>query len=148
MGLQAICIYIYIRPWGSDFDPYPQPQNSLLRISVCNQVSTLKWKFLLSEPGRGKIAPTAIFRTFTPSVLRRISFPCWELSSPVYQNQHRTANVGIQTQLDPIFFVKGSLFESARSSLNHKHPTPRALRTLPPSPRIRFWPTPNPGFPC
>ena len=25
--------------WGSNFHPHPQPQNSLVRISVCNQIS-------------------------------------------------------------------------------------------------------------
>ena len=57
---------------GSNSDPHPQPRTSLLRISVCSQVSN----GILTKENlvRAKTAPTAMSRTFTPLV-RRLGFP-------------------------------------------------------------------------
>ena len=49
--------------WGADFDPPPpQPQNSLLRTSVCNQVS--HGNSYKGEPGRGKNCSHCNFQDF------------------------------------------------------------------------------------
>ena len=47
---------------GSDSDPHPQPQNSLQRISVCNQVSN--GNSYEGEPGRGKNCSHCSFQDF------------------------------------------------------------------------------------
>ena len=51
-----------IGPSGSDLDPPPQPQNSLLRISVCHQVSNGNSYY--GEPGRGKRSSQCSFQNF------------------------------------------------------------------------------------
>ena len=64
----------YVRQnWGSNFDPHPQPQNSLLRIFP--SATRSRMEILTKENLVGaKIAPTAVSRTFTPLV-RRTRFP-------------------------------------------------------------------------
>ena len=47
---------------GSDFDPHPQPRNSLVRISVCNQVSNGNSYY--GEPGQGKNCSRCSFQDF------------------------------------------------------------------------------------
>ena len=36
-----VILGLYVLLSESDFDPHPQPQNSLVRISVCNQLSQM-----------------------------------------------------------------------------------------------------------
>ena len=54
----------------SRFEPHPKPQNSLVMISVWNQVSTLEWN--LTDPTKNH-TPTAVSRTDIPFP-RRLMF--------------------------------------------------------------------------
>ena len=54
--------------WGPAFDPHPQPQNSLLKLSVCNQV--LNEISYYGEPGRDKNCSRCNFQNIHSLTLR------------------------------------------------------------------------------